>query len=120
MAVSFAGASQILAGSDYPHQIGGIPKMLESLQAMRISEDDRQDSGWQREEVAGNLGTSLPRNDGRRSEEILTTETRRHGKDGDRDHPQGSIHAEYSRQEFSAEKGASVRKRDMSVSFLCT
>jgi aminocarboxymuconate-semialdehyde decarboxylase len=42
LAVSFAGVSQILAGSDYPHQIGSIPKMHESLQAMRISEDDRQ------------------------------------------------------------------------------
>jgi aminocarboxymuconate-semialdehyde decarboxylase len=42
LAVSFAGVSQILAGSDYPHQIGSIPKMLESLQAMRISDDDRQ------------------------------------------------------------------------------
>jgi aminocarboxymuconate-semialdehyde decarboxylase len=43
LAVSFAGASQILAGSDYPHQIGSIPKMLESLQAMRVSDDDRQE-----------------------------------------------------------------------------
>ncbi|MBZ5508532.1 MAG: amidohydrolase [Acidobacteriia bacterium] len=42
LAVSFAGASQILAGSDYPHQIGSIPKMLESLKAMRVSEEDRQ------------------------------------------------------------------------------
>ncbi len=42
LAVSFAGASQILAGSDYPHQIGSIPKMQESLQSMRISDDDRQ------------------------------------------------------------------------------
>ena len=42
LAVSFAGASQILAGSDYPHQIGSIPKMQQSLQAMCVSEDDRQ------------------------------------------------------------------------------
>jgi aminocarboxymuconate-semialdehyde decarboxylase len=42
LAVSFAGASQILAGSDYPHQIGSIPKMLQSLQDMRIPEDSRQ------------------------------------------------------------------------------
>jgi len=41
LAVSFAGADQILAGSDYPHQIGSIDKMLESLRAMRVSEDDR-------------------------------------------------------------------------------
>jgi aminocarboxymuconate-semialdehyde decarboxylase len=42
LAVSFAGASQVLAGSDYPHQIGSIPKMLQSLHAMRISDSDRQ------------------------------------------------------------------------------
>jgi aminocarboxymuconate-semialdehyde decarboxylase len=42
LAVSFGGASQVLAGSDYPHQIGSIPKMLKSLQAMRVSEDERK------------------------------------------------------------------------------
>src|SRR5262249_10219306 len=41
LAVSFAGADQILAGSDYPHQIGSIEKMLESLKAMRVTEEDR-------------------------------------------------------------------------------
>lgn len=42
LAISFAGPEHILAGSDYPHQIGSIPKMLWSLQAMRASEDDRK------------------------------------------------------------------------------
>jgi len=42
LAVTFAGADQILAGSDYPHQIGSIDKMLESLKAIRVSEDDRE------------------------------------------------------------------------------
>jgi aminocarboxymuconate-semialdehyde decarboxylase len=42
LAVSFAGADHILAGSDYPHQIGSIPKMLESLKAIRVSEEDRK------------------------------------------------------------------------------
>jgi aminocarboxymuconate-semialdehyde decarboxylase len=42
LAVSFAGAGQVLAGSDYPHQIGSIPKMLESLQAMRVTEEERK------------------------------------------------------------------------------
>jgi aminocarboxymuconate-semialdehyde decarboxylase len=42
LAVSFAGSDQILAGSDYPHQIGSIDKMLESLKNMRVSEDDRK------------------------------------------------------------------------------
>ena len=30
-AITFAGADHILAGSDYPHQIGSIPKMLDAL-----------------------------------------------------------------------------------------
>lgn len=42
LAISFAGADHILAGSDYPHQIGSIPKMLESLRAMRCSEEERK------------------------------------------------------------------------------
>lgn len=40
-AVGFAGADRILAGSDYPHQIGSIPKMIESINAMDLSEEDR-------------------------------------------------------------------------------
>jgi aminocarboxymuconate-semialdehyde decarboxylase len=39
LAISFAGADQILAGSDYPHQIGSIPKMLESIQALRSDDE---------------------------------------------------------------------------------
>ena len=42
LAVSFAGADHILAGSDYPHQIGSIDKMLESLTCMRVPDADRQ------------------------------------------------------------------------------
>lgn len=42
LAVAFAGADQILAGSDYPHQIGSIEKMLQCLKALRVSEEDRQ------------------------------------------------------------------------------
>lgn len=41
LAVDFAGASQILAGSDYPHLIGSIPKMKESLAALDVSAADR-------------------------------------------------------------------------------
>lgn len=40
LAIAFAGADHILAGSDYPHQIGSIPKMLASLSAIRVSEED--------------------------------------------------------------------------------
>ena len=42
LAVSFAGAEHILAGSDYPHQIGSIEKMLDSLRALNISDQDKQ------------------------------------------------------------------------------
>jgi aminocarboxymuconate-semialdehyde decarboxylase len=42
LAVDFAGAGQVLAGSDYPHQIGSIPKMKESLGALRVSESERK------------------------------------------------------------------------------
>ena len=42
LAIGFAGAGHILAGSDYPHQIGSIPKMLESLRSIRVPESDRK------------------------------------------------------------------------------
>ncbi|MGH7754349.1 MAG: amidohydrolase family protein, partial [Gemmatimonadales bacterium] len=42
LAVEFAGASQILAGSDYPHRIGSIPSMKDSLARLSVSEADRR------------------------------------------------------------------------------
>lgn len=36
LAIEFAGADHILAGSDYPHQIGSIPKMLDAIGALDI------------------------------------------------------------------------------------
>lgn len=41
LAVQFAGADRILAGSDYPHQIGSIPQMKESLSALVVSDEER-------------------------------------------------------------------------------
>jgi aminocarboxymuconate-semialdehyde decarboxylase len=41
LAVKFAGADHILAGSDYPHAIGSIPSMMKSLNAIQVSEADR-------------------------------------------------------------------------------
>jgi aminocarboxymuconate-semialdehyde decarboxylase len=41
LAIAFAGVDRILAGSDYPHQIGSIPKMLSSIHALNLSETDR-------------------------------------------------------------------------------
>jgi aminocarboxymuconate-semialdehyde decarboxylase len=40
LAISFAGADHILAGSDYPHQIGSIPSMLNSIRGLPISDAD--------------------------------------------------------------------------------
>jgi len=39
LAIDFAGADHIVAGSDYPHQIGSIPLMVETLRALPIAED---------------------------------------------------------------------------------
>lgn len=41
LAIEFAGASRILAGSDYPHMIGSIPLMLEAINALPISDQDK-------------------------------------------------------------------------------
>jgi aminocarboxymuconate-semialdehyde decarboxylase len=37
-AISFAGVDRILAGSDYPHQIGSIPLMLETIEQLGLDE----------------------------------------------------------------------------------
>jgi aminocarboxymuconate-semialdehyde decarboxylase len=42
LAIEFAGAEHILAGSDYPHQIGSIPKMLDAIRALDIPEPARR------------------------------------------------------------------------------
>jgi aminocarboxymuconate-semialdehyde decarboxylase len=41
-ALDFAGPDHILAGSDYPHQIGSIPLMRETLRGLDVSEDVRE------------------------------------------------------------------------------
>ncbi len=41
LAIAFAGADHILAGSDYPHQIGSIPMMLDALRGLPISGADK-------------------------------------------------------------------------------
>ena len=43
LAVSFAGADHLLAGSDYPHQIGSIPAMLRSLRGLAIPDAGKAD-----------------------------------------------------------------------------
>jgi len=46
LAIEFAGASQVLAGSDYPHQIGSIPSMLDAIAKLPITDDEREQIRW--------------------------------------------------------------------------
>ena len=41
LAIAFAGADHILAGSDYPHQIGSIPLMIETIKKLDVDEKTR-------------------------------------------------------------------------------
>ena len=41
LGIEFAGASHILAGSDYPHAIGSIPAMKAALMSLPVSDADR-------------------------------------------------------------------------------
>jgi len=42
MAINFAGVDHILAGSDYPHQIGSLDQMKQSIAALPIPETDKE------------------------------------------------------------------------------
>ena len=52
LAIKFAGVDRILAGSDYPHQIGSIPKMLDAVSRLPVSPA-------QREGIAGRNAAAL-------------------------------------------------------------
>jgi aminocarboxymuconate-semialdehyde decarboxylase len=41
LAIEFAGIDHLLAGSDYPHQIGSLEKMVDSIGTLDLSEGDR-------------------------------------------------------------------------------
>ena len=41
LAIEFAGADHILAGSDYPHRIGSIPSMISALSGLDLPERDK-------------------------------------------------------------------------------
>ena len=41
LAIEFAGVDRIVAGSDYPHQIGSIPKMLASIRSLELTDGER-------------------------------------------------------------------------------
>ena len=53
LALEFAGPDRILAGSDYPHQIGSIPLMLETIRGLNVDESVR------RRILGGNAATLL-------------------------------------------------------------
>jgi aminocarboxymuconate-semialdehyde decarboxylase len=38
LAIEFAGIDHIVAGSDYPHQVGSIPKMLSTIEGMGLAD----------------------------------------------------------------------------------
>jgi aminocarboxymuconate-semialdehyde decarboxylase len=42
LATRFAGADRILAGSDYPHQIGSIPLMIDTIRALDVDDEVRK------------------------------------------------------------------------------
>ena len=46
LAIDFAGADHILAGSDYPHQIGSIPLMLEAVDQLPVTDEQREGIRW--------------------------------------------------------------------------
>jgi aminocarboxymuconate-semialdehyde decarboxylase len=46
LAIEFAGADHVLAGSDYPHQIGSIPSMLDAIATLPITDDQREQIRW--------------------------------------------------------------------------
>jgi aminocarboxymuconate-semialdehyde decarboxylase len=41
MAIDFAGADHLVAGSDYPHQIGSLEEMKNSIEELEISEEEK-------------------------------------------------------------------------------
>jgi aminocarboxymuconate-semialdehyde decarboxylase len=41
LAIDFAGVDHVLAGSDYPHQIGSLQRMVESIEALELSDNDK-------------------------------------------------------------------------------
>jgi aminocarboxymuconate-semialdehyde decarboxylase len=54
LAIEFAGADHLVAGSDYPHQIGSLEKMIASIKGLNISEKEKR--GILSENAASLLG----------------------------------------------------------------
>ena len=41
LAIKFAGTDRILAGSDYPHQIGSLSRMIDAVRSLDVSDRER-------------------------------------------------------------------------------
>lgn len=41
LAIAFTGADHLVAGSDYPHQIGSLEKMIKSIDSLNISSEEK-------------------------------------------------------------------------------
>jgi aminocarboxymuconate-semialdehyde decarboxylase len=54
LAIDFAGADHLVAGSDYPHQIGSLKQMIASIEKLDLPEE--QKAGIRSENAAGLLG----------------------------------------------------------------
>ena len=46
LAIASAGADHIVAGSDYPHQIGSLKQMVTSVEGMNLPEDKKAKIRW--------------------------------------------------------------------------
>jgi aminocarboxymuconate-semialdehyde decarboxylase len=46
LALTFAGPGRLMAGSDYPHQIGSLEKMVSSLERLDVPAEDRAAIMW--------------------------------------------------------------------------
>ena len=42
LALKFAGADHLVSGSDYPHQIGSLVKMVTSINQLEISDEEKR------------------------------------------------------------------------------
>lgn len=47
LAINFAGPDHLVAGSDYPHQIGSLKQMVSSIDGMKLSEEQKSKIRWQ-------------------------------------------------------------------------
>lgn len=46
LAIDFAGSDHLLAGSDYPHMIGSLEKMMQSIDELGITDQAKEDIMW--------------------------------------------------------------------------